>query len=665
MWATGPALHTFSLAHDGRILEAETLHTNGTQQFLAAEDIDDDAVPEYLMLSADGESFTVGRRIQSGLALEVHALQAPAQALAIADINNDKRKDVLLFGRTSMGVQTLLGRSNKPFVAGPLLFPDISVAALVPVDLNRDGITDVLLLDWLANRLAVFYGISRMVFSEQVTVDLPSEPAGLAMGQLTRHRSFRVAVAMRQSAHVAVYDGNVLGEFILSESIQTRYEPVQLRFVGVNQDTHPDLVWSDGDGIHVALGKHAARFWSPVVFAIGETRGDWVIADLDADGAPDLAAIDHTRQRLILLGNSAYSGSVRWPNVYAVGKRPMGLALRDYNNNGAMDIAVANNGSSSISLLLNMGGMRFSGQQVVPVPEKPHTLRSVAVPSHPVRTLIASHPETDQITVVHLADTMETSPSLVLPTAPEPYVVLAKESEGRLEMLVRHSTGRGRAVSLSLFQQIAAVQFVERSLKPTLPAAIAALTMDDFTGNGRYDLAFVTQNQKTGRAEISMAFADNDFNFHTITHVLSYGDSQASTTGMVSALIDRDEHKDLLLLVGPPVNALAVALARGDGTFRDSLMWLHEIRPTHEDALVVRDVDMDGINDIVFVDEIRESIVVLYGERSGYTRPVEIRGAGKPQSIRVAPLVHAGTMDLVASDSARGTISILFGPFTR
>ena len=34
-------------------------------------------------------------------------------------------------------------------------------------DANGDGINDVFLLNWLSDQLEVFYGITRMVFSEQ------------------------------------------------------------------------------------------------------------------------------------------------------------------------------------------------------------------------------------------------------------------------------------------------------------------------------------------------------------------------------------------------------------------------------------------------------------------------------------------------------------------
>lgn len=53
-------------------------------------------------------------------------------------------------------------------------------------------------------------------------------------------------------------------------------------------------------------------------------------------------------------------GSFGAPTSYAAGVDPIWLAVGDYNGDGATDMAVVDNGSSALTLLLNQGGTRIA-----------------------------------------------------------------------------------------------------------------------------------------------------------------------------------------------------------------------------------------------------------------------------------------------------------------
>lgn len=101
--------------------------------------------------------------------------------------------------------------------------------------------------------------------------------------------------------------------------------------------------------------------------------GSMVVADFNGDGKSDLAGIFTAGPYVqnyvvgILLGNG--DGSFQAPVVYAVGASPQSFVAADFNGDGKIDLAVANSGDDTISLLLGDGDGTFGPQTIIPLPE--------------------------------------------------------------------------------------------------------------------------------------------------------------------------------------------------------------------------------------------------------------------------------------------------------
>jgi hypothetical protein len=620
------------------------------------------------MLSLDRLSVSILQEKGERLVDTVIHLDSEAERIVVADVNNDKRDDILLFGKGSSGVSTLTGRANGTYAHGIVLFPELSVSDLKVTDLNGDGITDILLLDWLSNHLVLFYGIGRGVFSEQLTVDLVAEPAELCITDVTKIRTIRVAVTLPEVARISVFTGNAIGEFEDDGAMTIDGSPEGIAFAHLNNDLHPDLITSSDKGMLVFLATSMTRFGLPTVFGVWDATSSWSVFDVDGDKKKDLVLTDKPNKRLVLVSNADYSGVVNWPHQYSVGKNPRGLTASDFNGDGLTDIAVVNSTSSSLSVLFNKGKGRMDGQQSALLPANPMYVKTVSSPLTGKRTLVTTHSNADGIAVVELHEDVRNSSTLTIPTSSSPYVLFAKKDSPNkpLEVLVRNTNPEDGSLSLSMFEQIDVGQFVERSLRSNLPDKTTALTVDDLTRNGMYDLIFVTHDTVSKNSTLSLGFGDQNFNFHTVNTLLTYKDSTVSTRDIISGYVDGDAFKDIVLLLASPRNALGIVLGRGNGTFRDSLEWVEGIQPLDDDALILHDLNSDGDVDITLLDRGKESVVVLYGRGRGvFEKPVSICSSKGVTSIRVASLKKARVQDLILSNTFKGTISLMFDPFTK
>ncbi len=658
-----PGLHVFELADSGKIALLSSTPLPGERECLTA--IDAGGGAEFIALASDGGAVSV---LSAGGDLYTEALiplPVKSQHIALADIDGDGRKDILAFGRNRAGVSTLLARPDGGFTPGPELFSEISVSDLRTVDINGDGIPDVVLCDWLSNRIVLFYGISRMVFSEQVTADIPGEPAALSCTWLDRHRTLGIAVAVPAERKILFLKASPAGDIRIDATMQVPGRPSAVEFTSLNDDAFPDIVAPADEGTIVATGAGEFQFNPPALFGPGASPAGWALADVDGDGRTDLAAAERNSRRLVLMANALQSSKNAWPPVYAVGSRPRGVIACDLDGDGLIDIAAANSGSSTVSILMNRGEGKFSGPAMAPVSEKPvHLTCSIPAGGGPA-SLVASNTSTDRVSVLTLGTSPLRASLMTIPTGSQPYVLHAWTDSASLNILLRYPRQERHEVSLSLFEQINGRQFLERSLHFSPTERIAAATIERTPGAPAFTVAYVTSNSAARSSTIQSAAATPLFAVGSVGGGLSFSDSTSSTVGIIPAGLRKGGSPGYIVILGKPVNALLLVYRNPDGTFMSDPQWVKNVAVESDDDVIVDDVDGDGRPDITVRNAATESVETYYGGTLGFEDAVRICSARGVGGIAVAPLVSRIRKDLILSRTEEGTLSILPGPFKR
>ncbi len=662
--ADPPTLHFVRLDKGGALVDTGAVQFPKAQASVSFFENDAQGRSSYVLISQDAREISVVRRAQQKFAIRTMTAPVRAKKILVADINNDKRKDLLLFGKTTAGVITLLGGPGGTFKEGPLLFPEISVSDMRTMDLNGDGITDVVLLNWLSNELVVFYGITGTIFSEQVTLQLPGEPADLGITEVTRDRRLRAAITIPDAGRIVCLTGNSTGEFDLDASIDTPPQLTRIMIGDINGDGLPDVISSTANGVLVALARGARSFGQPAYFVGGGPETLWGVGDMDGDHRPDLVMAPRNTKSLMVAANADHAGPVVWPARYVVGSMPHGVCLGDFNADGRLDVAVANTGSSTLSLLLNNGEGKFDGQISLSVQVRPLYLRGTPARARDGYTLLVSHSRLDMITVVNLAGDMSRPSFYTMPTGDNPFILLANDDarSRKLEILVRFRNERDASLSLSLFEQLSGKLFLERNLQAKVPDRIMALTVADILG--RNDLLVATHARSSGVSTVSLAPSAGTFDFKSVQSLFTFDDSTASIRSLMCGSSTASEGNNIFVVLGDPRNAIGIARGKGPGMFLDSLEWISDVRPLDDASVDLQDVDGDGTKDVTVLDSGRKAIVVYYGEREGRFGPANVVcEAPDVNGFAIGPLRDHARRDLVLTHGPSGTVSITFNPF--
>jgi len=132
-----------------------------------------------------------------------------------------------------------------------------------------------------------------------------------------------------------------------------------------NGDGIPDLALPDfgSNNVTVLLGSGSGAF-SPASnspFAVGTGPQFVAIGDFNGDGFQDLAVANETSNNVtILLGNGAGGFTASPGSPFGTGAQPHCVVVGDFNGDGIEDIATANYGSNNLTVMLGNGSGGFT-----------------------------------------------------------------------------------------------------------------------------------------------------------------------------------------------------------------------------------------------------------------------------------------------------------------
>jgi hypothetical protein len=266
------------------------------------------------------------------------------RSLAVADVDLDGALDLVLGGHD---VSVLLGTGDGTF-AGLSNFGGAieSVLSVAVANLNADDAPDIVVGD--NSGAWVFLNNGDGTFAGQVSYGTGG--SSVAIADLNADGVPDLALS---GGGVAVLLGNGDGTFADEEIYGTGLWSVVI--ADLNSDDAPDLAVGNIAGVLVLLGNGDGTFADEVAYAAGHSGTHLAIADFNNDGALDLAVASAAHDAVsVLLGSG--DGTFFMDMSYAAGDGPRALASTDFNRDGNADLAVAySTGSASGDVLVFLG----------------------------------------------------------------------------------------------------------------------------------------------------------------------------------------------------------------------------------------------------------------------------------------------------------------------
>ncbi|AYL93834.1 FG-GAP-like repeat-containing protein [Mucilaginibacter celer] len=300
-------------------------------------------------------------------------------AVKTADLNADGKPDLIVaneggnkvsvFKNTAVSgrIDAASFASRQDFDIGGVVGPEsLSVA-----DMDGDGKLDLVVSNFNDKTISVLLnntttGTISFLAKINTTVGLYSH--AIALADVDGDGKTDVAVANYDASSVTVYRNTSAAgtaTFAAGADILCAGAPGTVALADINGDSKPELVvlLSDNGQMLVYKNKavsgtiNATSFDVPVIKDAGVKPTALAIADMNADGKPEILVSNLSADPKVLVFKNATATDITFDKVFIVptGKNPYGIALKDIDGDNKPDIAVTSwHSTGMISVLQNI-----------------------------------------------------------------------------------------------------------------------------------------------------------------------------------------------------------------------------------------------------------------------------------------------------------------------
>ena len=589
----------------------------------------------------------------------------------IGDFNRDGKNDVAF--ALSGGTSVLLGDGHGGF-GSPLIIPTSTLStALVAVDINSDGKLDFAVVNGTKNNVSIVLGNGDGTFNIVATLAVGSSPIGIAAGDLNGDGHPDLAVTNNGSGSggnsVSILLGIGNGQFQPATSFPVAAAPVGLAIADLNHDKKLDLAVTNSgtDQVSTILGNGNGTFRTPATFTVrsgvkppsGYFPVYVSVDDFNADGNPDLVVANQfSSTATVLLGNG--KGAVGKPANFLVGATPLAVLTGDFNRDGRRDFITSNQAGGTVSLYLGRGNGGFVTESSFPSQARADQI-AVADFNH------------DGIADLAMADgglgfngnTMSVflgkgngtfAAESILSTGQDPNGITAADfdGDGNLDLAISDGFEIFGSKGLMIFLGNGDGTFVSGPTLSGLSAPKSSVAAD-FNQDGKMDLAVCTGDEHGA----TLLLGDGKGGFPTRSTIKL----SSACLDVLTADYNRDGKPDLAFRLerGPLTPITFVTLNQGNGVFGAAT----SITPFDAFGITTGDLNNDGIPDVViFLAGVVEARV---GDGTGKFTSKGFALGPFPtlfhfsQNPILADVNGDSIPDVVICDEAGHTLSVLLG----
>jgi uncharacterized repeat protein (TIGR01451 family) len=342
-----------------------------------------------------------------------------------------------------------------------------------------------------------------------------------------------------------------------------------------------------------------AAFATATNFPAGTAPYSVAIGDFNSDGRSDLAVPNNGSNDVsILLGSG--SGTFAAAMNFAVGQNPRSVAIGEFNGDGVSDLAVANSFSNSVSILLGTGTGAFGPATDFAVGLIPFAVAVGDFNGDGISDLAVANNESNNVSILlgTGAGTFGAATNFGVGSAPNALAIGDFNGDGRSDLAVANGNIASNTVSILLGSGIGtfgtATDFATGGVNP------ASVAIGDFNGDGTSDLAVVH-------------FVSNDVAILPGTGTGTFGAATTFATGGVNPIpvavgdFNGDGISDLAV-TNFGSNNVAILIGTGSGTFAAASSFAVGSGPL---SVAIGDFNRDGRSDVAVANLNSNDVSIL------------------------------------------------------
>jgi large repetitive protein len=573
--------------------------------------------------------------------------------IATADFNRDGILDLAAANQYSDDLSVLFGRGDGTFAVEVRFPAGLHPWGLTAGDLNADGVADLITADLRGNSVSVLLANGDGTFQTTRQFSTEEGANGLITADFDGDGLLDVAAANYNSNSISILLGNGDGTLQDQSVVHPGANPSDLAAADIDGDGWLDLVSANaGSGdVTVFWGPwNGSAFAGQTTLASGLSPYDVAAADFDGDGGVDLVVANRQSHDVKVLRNRG-ARSFADAGRYPVGIQPWSVAFGDFNGDGRLDLSTTNSYSHNVSILLGRGDGTFQhdSRGIRQGQTNPQGMAARDFNEDGILDLaVVTYSGGDLYVFLGRGDGtyQERTRFLVGST---PVVVVAEDfnHDGHWDLATINCDSGDFSVLLGRGDGT----FADQERYPSSASGELVVT-GDFNGDGEIDI--VASGQFGSGIVISFGRGDGTFGGR---HVFAHDEGPG---GGAAGDFNEDGFLDLATTNFFALEStVSIHLGHGDGTFAEPV---HVAVGRSPLAIVAGDFNEDGHVDLMDTNFGDRSMSLLLGRGDGTFLP-EVRFAtgNLPDSLRAVDLNGDGHLDVIVSNATADNVSVFLG----
>jgi beta propeller repeat protein len=345
--------------------------------------------------------------------------------------------------------------------------------------------------------------------------------------------------------------------------------------------------------VSVLLGDSDCIFGDASNYPAGGSPSSVAIDDLNNDGNLDLAVANaHSDNVSVLLGNG--NGAFEAAANYAAGDWPLSVAIGDLNNDGILDLAVANDDSGDVSVLRGIGDGTFATAVNYPAGSYPFSVAIGDLNKDGNLDLAVANYWSDNVSVLlGIGDgTFATVVNYPAGDGPSSVAIDDLDKDGNLDLAVANYLSH----DVSLLRGIGDGTFASAVNYPAGDGPYS-VAIGDLDKDGNLDLAVA--NYYTEYVSVLLGYGDATF------QAPSYYPAENNPSSVAIGDLNKDTNPDLAV-TNYDTGAVSVLLGNGDGSFQIATYYPAESRCS---SVAIGDLNNDGNPDLAVTNNMPGVVV--------------------------------------------------------
>ncbi len=356
----------------------QTFATGSDPISVKVADINGDGKPDLVIANDGSNSLSVllntttpGSSTFTFAAQQVFPMGVGPTSVSIADVNGDGKPDVIVTNLDDNNISLLLnttapGAATPTFAARQNFATGQAPNAAAIADINGDGKPDVIVANVIDSTFSVLLNATSPNFASQQTFAGGSFPISVTTTDINGDGKPDVILTSSSNQVTVMINtttpGSTTSTFANPQSFATGANPQFITPVDVNGDGKPDLVVTNFNAstISVLLNTTApssstASFATQQTLATGSGTFTLAAGDINGDGKPDIAVVNHNASTLSMLLNTTATPApltnFAEQQSFATDAGPSAVIAADFDNDGIIDVVSANFDMNSMSVL--------------------------------------------------------------------------------------------------------------------------------------------------------------------------------------------------------------------------------------------------------------------------------------------------------------------------